>query len=365
MTIEMQVWRIDDGDRPVGLPSGGMDVEIRLENILEDDIGLVSQDWMIIGRQVPTTYGKFVDLLALDVYGKVVVLELKRDKTPRDVVAQALEYGQWASEQRNDELAMIFAAYQKSKDVAEPKSLDGAFLERFGRPIPGELNSEHQLVVVAASLDADSERVVRYLVDRFSVPIGVVFFKVFRDDGREYLSRAWLVEPSAAAADAKDPGQAVGPWNGETYVSFGYSPAIVNAGLKYGFVLAGGGYWYSSKLLSLQPGERVWVNRVGGYVGVGRVTAAAVPIGQFEIEVNGEPRVLEEELLSNPMYEWDSDDDPANMTFAARIEWLHAETFETAYAEKGFFGNQNPVARPVAASWPHTVERLKAHWRID
>jgi len=54
-------------------------------------------DLLIIGRQAPTGFGGLIDLLALDAEGRVHVLELKPDRTPRDVVAQALDYGSWAN----------------------------------------------------------------------------------------------------------------------------------------------------------------------------------------------------------------------------------------------------------------------------
>ncbi len=44
-----------------------------------------------------TPHGGRVDLLALDSKGALYVIELKRDKTPRDVVAQALDYASCAS----------------------------------------------------------------------------------------------------------------------------------------------------------------------------------------------------------------------------------------------------------------------------
>jgi RecB family endonuclease NucS len=36
---------------------------------------------------VLTSYNKYIDLLAIDRNGSIVIIELKRDKTPRDVVA--------------------------------------------------------------------------------------------------------------------------------------------------------------------------------------------------------------------------------------------------------------------------------------
>ncbi len=47
-----------------------------------------------------------------------------------------------------------------------------------------------------------------------------------------------------------------------------------------------------------------------------------------------------------------------------RVEWDHAVPVNEAVWEKGFFGNQNTVAKPKSKKWVHTVERLRLRWRV-
>ena len=75
------------------------------------DFRMSGTDLLIIARQVPTGFGGFIDLLALDAEGRVHVLELKRDRTPRDVVAQALDYGSWAKDLSLEEPEQIYLDY--------------------------------------------------------------------------------------------------------------------------------------------------------------------------------------------------------------------------------------------------------------
>jgi RecB family endonuclease NucS len=57
-----------------------------------DETSILKSGWVIIGQQARAAFDKYIDLLAIDASGSVIIIELKRHKTPRDVVAQAIDY---------------------------------------------------------------------------------------------------------------------------------------------------------------------------------------------------------------------------------------------------------------------------------
>jgi hypothetical protein len=364
MPLELGVWRIDDD--VVSVEFASLDIEARLEQILDKNIGIASPNWLVIGRQVHTDYGQSIDLLAIDRDANLVVLELKRDKTYRDIVAQVLDYGSWVRELKDEKIAQIFDEYQKRwHNEEKPISIDEAFKNKFGVAVPDEMNLTHELVIVASILDQATERIVRYLADEYGVRINAVFFRVFRDGDREYLSRAWFRDPAEVTAGlGEDTG--LGEWNGEYYVSFGYDTEIVRDGIKRGYIVAGGGSWYSRTLEMLEPGSRIWVNVPGsGYIGVGLVTQSMEPVDNVTVaDKNGE-KVRLIQISKSAASLRSAADHPDTADYLVQVDWLKTVDPTEAIREKGFFGNQNSVARPRVPKWEHTVKRLKRRFGIE
>lgn len=364
MPLELGIWRIDN--RFERLEVKTLDLEDRLEQFLDTDISIAAPNWMIVGRQVYTDYGNYIDLLAIDRDGNLVVIELKRNKTPREVVAQLLDYASWVKDLADDEIASIFDSYLKKfhKDK-ESLSLDQAFRDHFKvSEMPDEINETHQLVVVASQLDDSTERIVNYLSDEHNVPINALFFRIFKDGEREYLSSMWFIDPSLPSPTIV--GEEKEPWNGEYYVSFGHDEngRRWEDAKKYGFVSGGGGAWYSKTLNLLEPGKRVWVNVPGrGYVGVGEVIDPIVRVDQFKISDSGKQRFLSpEDLIGKNIFVNVGDEEKAE--YLVPVKWLKVLNVDDAIKEKGFFGNQNTVCKPVAKKWRHTVERLKIRFGV-
>lgn len=356
MPVEFAIWRLDGA--PTRLDASPMPAESELEDLLASDISILGLDILVIGRQVITAYGKKIDLLGIDVEGMLYVIELKRDKTPREVVAQALDYAVWVQTLSFEDIAVVAQLH-----MAGP--LEQAFAERFGRALPEVLNQEHKMVIVASQLDASTERIVTYLSSSYGVPLNVLFFRHFVDSDRRYLARTWLVEPAQAELQSRAASKAgVEPWNGvDYYVAFGESEhRSWDDARRFGFVSGGGGKWYRQTLEKLQPGDRVFVHIPNsGYVGVGEVSAPAVPVSAAVVDVGGVLKpLLEAGLAARDMGEFAGDLDKEERVVA--VTWERTVPREQAIWEQGMFANQN-TACALRSSF--TRERVLAGLRLE
>ncbi len=355
MPIKHSLWRVDP--KPRALAETTLPSEALLEEMIVASPEILAPEWMIIGRQEDTGYGGRIDLLALAPDGALILIELKRGKTPREVVAQAIDYASWAERLEAQDITRVYARFSGGK------SLDEAFLSRFGQPLdPETLNQSHQIVIVAATLDAASERIVDYLNLR-DIPINVLCFQVFETDAGQLLSRAWLIDPVETQAAAATSGTTANkePWNGEYYACFGHdAERDWEEARHYGFISAGGGSWYSGTLNLLKAGELVWVKAPGyGFVGVGRVRGTPVPAPDFKLLDDQGVERPALEVLKKGTYLSKYLDDPERQEVFVPMDWIETRPLSQAVNETGMFGNQNTVCAPKTPKWRHTVERLK------
>jgi hypothetical protein len=324
MAMQMGLWRIDGTIERVKL--GDMPSEEQLESLLEKDPSILGERLLILGRQVPTHRGKRMDILAMDSEGTLRVLELKRGKTPRDAVAQILEYGAWVQQLSHDD---VIAIYTSSNPTS---SFEESFESVFGFSAPEELNQGHKLTLVATEIDEDSQSIIEYLDSAYAVPINVVFFRYFKDGDHEYIARQYLIEeqqePTGKAGKA---GRTRESWNGlDWYVAFDRS---WEDAMRLGFVSAGGGDWYSNTLKNVPEGARVWacVPKTG-YVGVGRVTGPA--------------KVLADSHVAGAKdLEWDFIHGNGEDEWFLPVTWEATKPLSEAVWKKGMFANQNSACK--------------------
>lgn len=360
MPIEVAIWEVSK-ETINKIDYTSIESETKLEKILTKDLSIISDDLLLIGNQIRTAHGKIIDMLAVNSEGKISIIELKKNKTPREVVAQSLDYASWVQNLSFKDIIEIF------KENNEDKSFETSFFEMYEINPPEELNKEHDIIIVSSELDPETERIINYLSDNYGVPINAVFFKYFKQDGKEFLTRSWLIDPNEVTEKVSNSKMLnkKESWNGRDFV--GNVDVIDNNSTwddcqRYGFISAGGGKWYSNSLKPLFPGARIFAMIPSkGYIGVGIVKERAVPIKEFFIEQDGKKVSFMDVPVKTDLIKKDVDD-LEKCEYMVKVDWVKTVPENKAFWEKGMRANQNSAFKLKSE---FTLEKLVKFFGLD
>ena len=146
-----------------------IDLEILLENFFE------KSKILIIGRQVTANLNTFIDLLGIDEFGNTVVIELKRDKTPRETLAQLVEYASFIDNLDYEQLNEIFQNY--SGEEFELEDYHQQYYENYSNNNIS-WNKSSKLVIVAQDITKEIKQTSLYLRKK-GIDVYCVEFKYF------------------------------------------------------------------------------------------------------------------------------------------------------------------------------------------
>ena len=187
-----------------------LELEKHLENWLENSPRqtLVREDFLWIGRQTSITDEEsstiFSDLLGVDSEGNFVIAELKKGRTPRDVVAQLLDYAAWADRLSEPDIRDIAETYFETRGEFKGKTFDEAFREVFDLPETDEippLNRRLRLFIAAEEIPARVAHVCRFLRTSHGIDINCVAVSIFQTElGEVVVSTETIVGDENFAA---------------------------------------------------------------------------------------------------------------------------------------------------------------------
>lgn len=206
-----------------------IDYEKDFENWLENSPHILFEDEtstiMWIGRQVSAATNelvKYPDLLGIDMNGNVIIAELKKGKTPRDVVAQLLEYAAWAEKLTYEELNTIAMKYYDKKSQYQGLELSEIHRLIFNPENDTEYNVKFnlklRLYVIAEEISHSVKDVIKFLNRIGNIDISYIRYEVFKAGDKEFYISTEVDEADLPDKLSSSKLQSSSKWNGEILI---------------------------------------------------------------------------------------------------------------------------------------------------
>ena len=345
-----KLWKVEQ-NRLQAIDNKNLLNEPMLEQWIVDNPAILGLDLLIIGRQIKK-FGGILDLLAINKTGDLIVIELKRGKTPREVIAQILDYASWVCKLTTKEIHEIAYDYND-------QPLDVLYKEHFSDTLPENLNASHSMLIIASEFDQSSKRIVEYLAEEHDININTAFFEAFGNAQNSYLVADWLMDRQQVQERADNKMKA--PWEGYYFVNSGTESGYRswNDMRKYGFISAGGNRRYYLALSNLPVGSPIFAYSNGtGYVGFGYVTHTVTALKKIfdDRKDSMESIALEKPIVLESYQEGNQESE-----HAIGIEWKKTFSLQEAKRFVGAFANQNVVCKLRDQA---TIDFLKAEFLI-
>lgn len=204
MTEEVRLWTVGNPKEVKLLdPVKEMFTESEFEDLLVQNPEMLEPSLELVGRQTSTQSG-WLDLLAVDGDGRLVVYELKRGTIARDAVAQVLDYASDLDSMDDADLAEHIAESSGKDGIPGIDDFEQWYSDNFGEYDPSRLRPP-RMVLVGLGIDPVAERMVRF-VSGGSVDFSVVTFQGFMRGEDRLLARQIEVQTGP-----KKPGPALVP----------------------------------------------------------------------------------------------------------------------------------------------------------
>lgn len=317
-----------------GFAESGIREREDLQRLLRGSIEAVAPDTMVLTEAFSgwETSRRELDLLGLDRQANLVVVELKRTDDGGHAELQALRYAAMVAPMTFQQAVQAHAEHLAGLGQ-DPKQAEARILEFLGWAEPDEdaFAADVRIVLAAAGFSPELTTTALWLSER-GLDIRCVRLVPHRFGGELVLS----VEPCLPPPGAEDyrvrlrdkhdqqrrARREQRAWTGYWFVNVGEGVSRHRCWedcRAHGFLIAGSGPRWIGAIQRLQVGDRVLAYVSGaGYVGLGEVTAAAVPQKDF-VTAGGE-RLIDLPLATPP--DPAVLDDPERCDWCVGVEWL-------------------------------------------
>jgi hypothetical protein len=192
MATQIQTWQIKNGkliEVNTSLSQNGRREKDDLEQWIKSNPEILGKDIAIIGEQVQTKSGP-LDFLGIDNNGNTVIVELKREKLVREVIAQVIDYASDVANYNVDQLNDYCLKYSG-------KTLLEYLPERFPEKSIEDLviNKSQRLLLVGFAIDDKLTRIIDWLSTGYNLSINAIILSYIVTEGKEELLSKTVIIP--------------------------------------------------------------------------------------------------------------------------------------------------------------------------
>ncbi len=153
MSAEPQLFRINPENREsekiteVDFARLGFQERRDIQEWVAANPGILDDGLLIIGKEFSgfDRTNERLDLLAVDIDGKLVVIELKRDHTGSDAHWQAIKYASYLHRARDEDIIRMYASYA---NISESEATD-ELLQHLGTDDLNVLNNDQRIILAS------------------------------------------------------------------------------------------------------------------------------------------------------------------------------------------------------------------------
>ena len=340
-----------------------------LQRLLRANISVVAPDVLVIAEEFAEWEDskRRIDILGIDRSANLVVIELKRNDDGGHMELQAIRYAAMVSTMTFARAVDVFQSFLDK--LGDDRDAQDTLLDFLDWEVPREDDFAQDVRIVLVSADFSKELTTAVLwLNQREMDIQCVRLKPYASDHGVFIDAQKIIPlPEASEYQARlrqkaveqrqaiqKPGEDTGYWFMNTGDGSNEGRAWEDC-KKYGFMLAGGGKRWIELVRKLRKGDQVFAYLTGhGYVGLGEVTAEAVPFKDF-VPTGQHRTLMNLPLVAQPQSE--RLDDPERWDLCAAVKWIKAVNRDQAVLKKR--GGRGTLYR---IKQPDLVEELMVHF---
>jgi len=171
-----------------------IDSKSELKKIIANNTSLIGKQSLIIQQDYEISSGKYIDFLTIDKNGNLTIIQSHSELSASDIIHRLIDYASLIQYFTYSQVKSLYETYHK-------QSFEKAVKETLGQ-FQNDFNKQQFIILISNSLSITSDRIFKYLTNKFKLPINVVTFEHVTGNSGNFIIQNWYKEPKEFYSDS-------------------------------------------------------------------------------------------------------------------------------------------------------------------